>query len=346
MRLQPSLPSSLFLVILLAAAAPARAGGTVELELIGDAHGSALLFQEWSQVLGKAGIRNLRIRVANEGDKPGIDVQGTAENPIYVVIGIVESRDAIVLPGGRYRRGDMARLAQWIKDLAERGPNAKKEEKGAFGLTAAQLDRVRKDLAAPVGFSTQGMTRQKMVEKIADQLKLPLRLDAETAQALADDKVEDELTDLTCGTALACVLRPAGYCLVPRDAGGELACAVVKAERGREAWSVGWPSDKSPRDALPALYEFHNVNLQKVSVATALGAITKLVKVPVLLDHYALGRQGIDLAKVTVSLPNSRTTYSLTLRKVLFQARLKFDVRYDEAGAPLLWITTIKPVNG
>ena len=187
------------------------------------------------------------------------------------------------------------------------------------------------------------MTRQKVVEKIAGQLKLPLKLDAETAQALADDKVEDELTDLTCGTALACVLRPAGYSMVPRDASGELACAVVKAERGQEAWPVGWPSDKSPRDALPVLYEFHNVNLQNVSAAAALGAIVKLVKAPVLLDHYALGRQGIDLAKVTVSLPSSRTTYSLTLRKILFQARLKFDVRYDEAGSPLLWITTIKP---
>ena len=99
------------------------------MELIGDAQGSALLFQEWSQVLGKAGIRNARIRVANEGDKPGIDVQGTAENPIYVVIGIVESRDAIVLPSGRYRRGDMARLARWLKDLAEHGPNAKKRRR-------------------------------------------------------------------------------------------------------------------------------------------------------------------------------------------------------------------------
>ena len=294
--------------------------------------------------LGNAGIQNVRIRVAEDSDKPGIDVQGTPENPVYVVTGIVRSRDELVLPGGRYRRGDVARLAAWLKDLAEHGPNAGKEEKGAFGLTAAQLSRVRKDLATPVGFNTRGMTGRQAVEKIAGQLKLPLKLDADTAAALADNKVEDELTDLACGTALACVLRASGHCMIPRDAGGELAYAVVKTERGLDAWPIGWESDKPAHEALPALYEFHNVSLEKVPAAQALDAIAKLVKAPVLVDHYALARHNIDLAKVTVSLPRSRTTYSLTLRKILFQARLKFDVRYDEAGAPLLWITTLKPV--
>jgi hypothetical protein len=34
----------------------------------------------------------------------------------------------------------------------------------------------------------------------------------------------------------------------------------------------------------------------------------------------------------------------LALRKLLFQAGLKFEVRLDEAGKPFLWITTVKPV--
>ncbi len=231
----------------------------------------------------------MRIRVANDSDKLGIDVQGTAENPIYVVTGIVESRDELVPPGGRYRRGDMARLAQWLKDLAERGPNARKEEKAAFGLSASQFSRVRKDLAAPVGFSTQGMTCRQVVEKIAGRLAVPLKLDAETARTLADDKVENELTELTCGTALACALRASGYGLVPRNADGQIAYVVVKLDRDVEAWPVGWElSDQSPRDALPVLYEFHNVNLTNVPAATALEAIAKLVKSPMLIDRFAL----------------------------------------------------------
>ena len=49
-------------VVLIASATTARAGGTVELTLVGEGQGSALYFQEWSQALGRAGIRNVRIR--------------------------------------------------------------------------------------------------------------------------------------------------------------------------------------------------------------------------------------------------------------------------------------------
>jgi hypothetical protein len=123
-----------------------------------------------------------------------------------------------------------------------------------------------------------------------------------------------------------------------------LAYAVVKLERGLDAWPVGSQSDKPACDSLPVLYEFHDVSLQKVPAGQALVAIAKLVKAPVLLDRYALSHYGIDLAKVRVSVPHSRTTYSSTLRRILFQARLKYEVRCDEAGTPLLWITTLKPM--
>ena len=54
-----------------------------------------------------------------------------------------------------------------------------------------------------------------------------------------------------------------------------------------------------------------------------------------LIDHNALARHGIDPAKAMVTLPRSRTTYSLALRKLLFQAGLKFELRCDEAGIPV-----------
>ena len=100
-----------------------------------------------------------------------------------------------------------------------------------MGLSGGDFGKVRKDLAATVDFSTVGMTRQKAVEKIAGQLKLPLKLDADVARALADDKLEDELSGLSCGTALACVLRPAGYSMAPRAAGGQNVYTVVKSRR-------------------------------------------------------------------------------------------------------------------
>jgi hypothetical protein len=320
----------------------AKAAGAVELELVGDAQGSAMAFQEWSQLLGKAGIRNVRLRTATDADRTGIQNRGTDQAPIYVVTGVVVSRNELLLPNGRYGRNDLAKLAQWLDNVAQ-GPAAGKPQKTEFGLTAAQLENVRGDLAVPVGFATSGSNAQRIVEKIAERIQLPLKIDPEVASVLAKSKMEEELAGISCGTALAYVLGMSDYGLQPGIAGDELTYRVVKAQPNVQLWPIGRVGDKTPQEALPGLYEFHSVNVQNVSAATALDTIAKRLKTPVLLDHPALIRHGIDPAHAMVSLPRGRTTYSLALRKLLFQAGLKFEVRYDDAGSPLLWVTSVKP---
>ncbi|NQU24868.1 MAG: hypothetical protein HQ567_26595 [Candidatus Nealsonbacteria bacterium] len=328
----------------LAVAAEASAAGRVQLELVGDGRGASLLFQEWGKALSKAGIRNVRIRSSKPSDKVGIAVRGTADSPLYVVTGVIRSRDELLLPSGRFRRSDAARLARWLDDLARHGPEDRRPAKTAFGLSSEQLIQVQADLARPVGFSTKDVTRDAVVAKIARQLTVPLRIDAASTAALREDNVGEELLSLSCGTSLAYVLRPMGLCLVPRAAGGRVQLDVVRAQPDLKIWPVGWESDKSRRDVAPALFEFHNVNIQGVSAAVALEAIGKRLKLPVLIDHNALARHGIKPAKLPVSHPASRTTYSLALRKLLFQAGLKSEVRVDEADQPFLWVTTVKPV--
>jgi len=320
------------------------ATGRVQLELVGDAQGSALAFQQWLQVLSRAGVKNVRIRSAQAADKVGIDVQGTAENRLYVVTGIVKSSEELLLPDGRFSPRDAARLARWLEDLAKHGPEELREPRSAFGLTREQFEQVRKALARPVGFSTRGMTRREAAEKIGRGLTLPLEMDPKSAKTLEEDKIAEELSELSCGTALAYVLRPMGLCLVPRQSGSSLVCAVIKAEPKLEVWPVGREPEKPLPEVLPALYKFDDVNIQRVSAATVLEEIGKRLKVPVLVDHNALARHGIDPGKAIVSHPPSRTTYSLTLRKILFQAGLKSELRVDEAGKPFLWISTVKPV--
>jgi hypothetical protein len=339
---QSLLCSSVFLG-LFALTLSAQAAGTVQLELVGDSQGAAMFYQEWSQALGKAGIRNVRILPVNEDAKPGIETQGTGANSVYVVTGIIRTRDELLLPGGKFRRTEIGKIAKWLKDLAERGPNPAKETKAPFDLTAEEFEKVHQDLATPVGFSTKDMTRQQAVKKIAGQLKLPIKLDADTAQKLGETKVEEELADLSSGTALACVLRPTGFALMPSPAGGELAYAVVWLKPDLKAWPVGLASDKPDVEAVPELFEPRNVNVENVSATQALEAIGQRVKVSVLIDRLALERSDIDPGKIKVSLPNKRTTYSQALRKLLYQAKLKFEVRYDEAEKPFLWVTTIRP---
>lgn len=321
----------------------ATAAGRVQLELAGDSRqGAAMGFQQWVQTLGQAGIRNVRLRTANDTDRPSIDVRGTEANPIYVVVGIISSRDEIVVPGGRFRRSEVKQLAAWLDDLEKNGPADRREPLAAFGLKQKDFDAVREDLSRRVGFSTQGMERSAAVQQIAKQLSLPVKIDGSLADP--EDKVEEELSELSCGTALACVLRPAGYAMVPRATERGLVYTVAKAQLDREVWPIGWPPEKPQADVLPGLFETRNVNIERVSAADVLLAVGKRVKAPVLMDHNAMARHGVDPKKGAVSHPSKRTSYGQALRRILFQAGLQYEIRVDEAGNPLLWITTVKPV--
>jgi len=335
----------MILTLLAATTLQAKAAGRVQLELVGDAVGAGLSFQQWVQVLSRAGVKNVRIRAAGATDKIGIVVRGTPDSPLYVVTGVVRSGDELLLPGGRYRRTDAARLARWLDDLARFGPKDGRPAKSAFGLTGEQFEQIREDLSGPVGFSTREMPRHEAVERIDRQLHGPLQIDPGLVRLLKEDKIAEELSSLSCGTSLAYVLRPVGLCMVPRVRAGRPVYELVAAKPGLEVWPVGWEPEGRPRDVLPAAFvEFHNINVESVSATVALQAIAGRLKIPVLIDHNALARWGIDPDKASVSHPRRRTTYSIALRKLLSQAGLKSEFRLDEADNPFLWVTSIKPM--
>ena len=129
---------------------------------------------------------------------------------------------------------------------------------------------------------------------------------------------------------------------MPHLADGAISYLVVEGRKGLEVWPVGWELKKPAATVLPALYELQNINVQNVPVSRAVEAIGKRAKTPILLDHNALERQGIEPEKTNVSMPRMRTSYSVALRRLLFKARLKHEIRCDEAGTPLIWITPVK----
>jgi hypothetical protein len=334
------------IILMFATVVPAVwAAGQVQLELVGDARGAAMSFQDWIQALGNAGIKNVRLRSAADVGKPGIDVQGTADRPIYIVTGQVISRDELLLPGARFKRSEVKSLAAWLDDLAQNGPPDKRPKIVAFGMTATQFDQVMKDLVVPVGFNTQGLARRDAVAKIVGKLRSPVRFEGDSAKALSDDKVEEELTAISSGSAMACLLRPIGCCLVPQLSGGEIKYSVVRAQSTiKDVWPIGRTPLKPLPGIVPGLFEFLNVNVQNVSAATAIEAVGKRLKTPVLYDHIALAKYKIDPGKAMVSFARARSNYSMALEKMLFPAGLQFEVREDEAGTVFLWVTTVKPM--
>lgn len=323
--------------------APAWAQGRAELELVTEERVSITAQQEWMRRLAQAGITDVRLRVSQQSDMPSVEKRGTASTPIYAVKGVIVSDNVLLMPGRKFGLGDLKQLGKWLDDLAQQGPEEKRPQKAAFGLELEQFQQVYKDLGQPVRFSTDGLSRREVVEKIAGQLQFPLQRNSPKLQT-ADEKVTDDLSSLSCGTVLAYVLRPLGLGMVPQASAGRVEYAVVDAAPEVKSWPVGQKPERPERELAPVMFEFLNVNVQGVAVTEVLKAVSKRGELPVLWDYNALTRQGIQPEKMIVNHPKSRTTYSLMLRKTLFQAKLKSEVRVDEAGKPFLWVTTLKPM--
>ena len=347
MILRCNLLAASLMILFCGAAGLAPAAGRVELELVSDDRAGLTSQQEWGRDLARAGITNVRIRPMRLQDRIGIETRGSASSPIYVVTGVITTGGEVRVPGARFRKGNAAGLARWLEDLAQKGPEEERPKKTAFGLDVDRFQAVHDALARPVGASTQGVTRKEVVQRIARRLTIEVKIDPTGLRAMEADKVTEQLSGLSCGTALACVVRPLGMCVIPRASStGGVELAIVAARPGSKEWPIGWESDKSVRELLPAMLEFVSVNVEGVSVTKVLDVLTERLKVPMLLDHSALAHFDIEPDKVIVNLPRSRTTYSALLGKALFKARLKKELRVDEAGRPFFWITTLRRPEG
>ncbi|MHB1037875.1 MAG: hypothetical protein ACYC35_25775 [Pirellulales bacterium] len=322
----------------------ASAAGRIELELATEPGFPGIDAQKWYQLLTKLGVSSLRIRPLEPRDRVGIVTAGSTAQPVYTVTGMLTEQGELVLPGGRFTERDRAGLAKWLADLAAKGPPRADGKTLPYGLGDRQSADVLKDLMRPVDFSTAGVPRAKAVAELGRRLGLPLAVAPGVTQVLQGaDPVAEELRGLARGTALAYLLRPAGMAFAPRSAaGGAVEYVVAPAGELKESWAIGRVPEKQPLKVLPEFFEMINVEIEAQPLSDVLESIRSRLKAPILLDYYALSRQEIDPAKVKVALPAKRMSYSLIMPRLLAQARLKGQLRIDEAGKPFYWITTVR----
>jgi hypothetical protein len=251
----------------------------------------------------------------------------------------MNSRGALMTPGGQFTLSDSAKLKQWLGEVQATGG---KLERTVFGLLPKQFDDVKQRLAAPVGFATKGMRPEKAIEQIRAGLTLPLQIDPAIAQALAaDDPVRDELEGVSLGTALAAIARPAGAVLLPKANGNRLELALVAPQGGAEGWPIGWrPEMVDQSKIIPKLFDFTHVEIDGVPASKAIDAIADYVKTPFVFDYNNMAQHRVDLKK-PVKVPAGQSYYRRILDRVLFQAGLKAEIRLDDANNPIVWITTL-----
>ena len=327
------------------------ANARVELELATGAQFPATSQQQWYTLLAELGVDGLRIRKAAGGERAEIKVAGSQTAPVYRVVGLLVSGNELILPGGRFSPRDRGPLTEWLKKLRTEGPPSASGSTGKspFGLSPGDFAAANADLATRVSFTSKDMPLGEFVDKLATAFRNPMLIDPSVRRIL--DKGEplgEELTGLTAGTAIAYAIRSEGLGLLPTVTGGKgLRYAVVKPRAGQTTWPVGWPlDDKKPQEVLPKLFEPLPAEIDDIPIIDVLDTVVgERLKAPVLYDHYAMARQGIDLKKINSKFPPSRTWYAKIIDRVLHQAGLKGEWRLDDGGKPLLWVTTMRPVK-
>lgn len=322
----------------------AHAEPRVELELVTAPGFPVTGAHQWMAVLQDLGVGNLRIRQGKSGDRAEIKTTGAGDSAVHRVTGILTNRNQVVLPAGSFSLHEKARIAEWIAKVKAGGQEELTVPRIAFGLTQPEFVQLHDRLAVPLTISTKDQRAADSVKAIVRGLGLPATVDDSARPALDGDWVmPDEYQGMSQGTSLAALLRPLGLAFAPqREPGGRVSLRIAPQDALREFWPAGWPSEKNPRETVPDLFKFLNVEIADTPLPDALGAIQGRLNVPFLYDQNALAREQIDVATVRVSVPAGRTYYKRILDRMLFQAKLKSDVRVDESGKPFLWITSVK----
>ncbi len=328
--------AGLFLLVLFASAESATAALPIDLEIATEPSVPLAAPQEWARMLGRMDLGSVRIRGARAGDQPTVEQQQLGGRPRYRVRAMLTGRNELVLPKRRFRATQRAALQKYFEELPAKTAY-QAEERGRFGLTEKQFRSVYAELSVPLGFSTKELTPAEVLKRAEKNLATPLQ---RSGKLRSHKRLEIELQDFSTGTALAFALRADGLALRPEQLPSELLQLVIAPlETTRETWPVGWRPTVSARQSAPHLFESRNIEISGFTLTQALTALQPALRVPVVIDPWALEHYQIDPSKVEVTLAKQRTFLKSAVGKLLSQAKLVEEVRVDEQEQPFLWIT-------
>jgi hypothetical protein len=286
----------------------------------------------------------LRLRGAHAGDKPSITPTGAGEAQRFRVLAVLNQRDQLILPGGAFGQGDVAKLQQFFESLPMREAE-KGVERGIFGLTREQFEQLYDDFSVAVSQSTEGMPPQTVFGVLTSDLSVPLELDADARTALAKSRPRTvDLKGMTTGTAVALTLRSAGLALVPEQPPGKpFVIRVVRIAPNQFSWPVGWKPDEAPRQIAPTMYRTTTIEISKYTLGQALEALGPHMGIPLVVDDYSISRFNPGFTEAEVKFPKRKTYIRRAVDTVLAQGRVSGELRVDEAGRPFYWITKFGP---
>ena len=91
------------------------------------------------------------------------------------------------------------------------------------------------------------------------------------------------------------------------------------------------------------LFDNLDAEIDDVPAAEVLEVLQRRLKMPFLFDHNAMVRNRIDCRRSSKSrFPASEATTTEYYNRCSSRRGLQSELRVDEAGKPLFWITTVK----
>ncbi len=317
----------------------------VELNILADAGTMIGSGQKWLEKLSEVGADSVRMGRSNQASKVGVNKsQSGSGRASYTITGVINSRDELVLPGGRYSLRDTDKIRAYIESIRADGAEVALAEKMAYGLTAQQLVDLHATLSPAYETATSGLLPSQVLEQVRRQCPTPITIDASAQSALGGDyTLSDEMQGLSQGTVLAAALRPLGLVMAPRrEPGKATEIVITDSRRVDEHWPIGWPLQSRPSESAPQLYQRIPVNIRNYTLGATLKAIQRAVDVPFLFDHNSMARNGVDLEEIRVNLQAEKLAYQLVLNRIVAQARprMQLDVRADETGKVFLWFSS------
>jgi hypothetical protein len=324
----------------LALAALAAAALPIELEVAAEGDAPLGAMQEWNRVLVEMDLARVRLRGAHAGDEPRLEVQGTGDAARYVLLGVLNRRDELVLPGGKFRQSQRAELKQFFQDLPRR-ESQRGVERAPFALTREEFLQVAAELSRPFDESTLDGAPHELLTALTRDVPLPVEGDVAMKAVLRDaPPFRAQMKGLSVGTILAAVLRSAGLQFVPDKLGrAPITLRVSPLDAAAESWPVGWKPAGSPRAIAPKMYVVRNIELSNFTLDKALEALAGPFGTPIVVDQRTVDARKIDLASVSVKFPRTKTYVRRVVDHLLSQGRLSGELRVDDAGTPFYWVT-------
>ncbi|PHS15261.1 MAG: hypothetical protein COA78_05345 [Blastopirellula sp.] len=299
---------------------------------------------QWSKLLQTAGFDSVRIRGGRPGEVTGVETIGKGATATYRVTAMLSTKNKLLVPGQSFGKTEMAQLKKWGERLRHGGEDEIKQKTvSAFGLSKKELVEIYTGLGVAVDFSTNGTSVYESLKKISQKIPYEFSANEAAKAAMHRGKVLDELEGVGAGTATAAMLKPLGLSMLPkREGGGKIRLHIVRSNTIKEGWPVGWPPENKAVQVIPKLLKYLDVEIADITLEEALAAIAGNLGAPVLIDHNQLAAQQIDMSQVKSRYPNSRTYYKKILDTILSQGLLTFEVRIDELGHGIIWVTTLK----